>query len=128
MGGSKGDGDRSFSVMFSDGVKENRHKPKYWKCPLNINKSPFICRGEGMFEVRQTLEQVVQIGCGVAILGDIENLFGRSSDQPSAGDSALSRDFGVDHLQRSSHSHFVIFLMQLFTQLQPGCILFFGPL
>lgn len=42
MGRSKGDGASFFLVKFSDRVRDNRHKLKYQKCPLNVNKTPFL--------------------------------------------------------------------------------------
>lgn len=84
MGRSKGDGARLFSVMFSDSVKDNRHKLKYRKFSLTINKTPHFVLGRG--EVGQTLEQVFQTGCGISVLGDTENPMGHSSEQPGVGD------------------------------------------
>lgn len=126
MGGSKGDGARFFSVMFTDSIRDNRQKLKYRKCPLSIDNTPLLL---GRVGVVQTLEQIIQTDCGISILGDIENLTGHSSEQPAVGDcfkqgcwarpsSALS----------SSHSHSIISLKQLFTQAQPVCILFLGSL
>lgn len=85
-----GDRARFFSVMPSDSKRNNRHKLKCWKCPLNINNT-----SSWGVEGGQTLEKVVQTGCGITIHGDIENLTRHSSEQPGVGESALSRNVGL---------------------------------
>lgn len=47
------------------------------------------------------LEQITQRYCGVAILGDSENLTGHIPEQAAPGDTALSNGVGLDDLQRS---------------------------
>lgn len=49
----------------------------------------------------QTLEQVTPTGCGLFILGGIQNSAGQCPEQPAVADIALSRAFGLDHLKRS---------------------------
>lgn len=49
----------------------------------------------------QTLEQVTPTGCGLFILGGIQNSAGQCPEQPAVADIALSRGFGLDHLKRS---------------------------
>lgn len=61
MGGYK-DEARLSSVLSSEQTRGNRHKLKYRKIHLNLIRKPF-------FMVRVTLEQVVQRGCRVSILG-----------------------------------------------------------
>lgn len=91
-----GDRARFFPVMPSDSKRNNRHKLKCWKCSLNMNN--INNTSSWGVEGGQTLEKVVQTGCGITILGDIENLTGHSSEQPGVGESALSRNVGLDHL------------------------------
>lgn len=50
-------------------------------------------------ECSQTLEEVVQRGCWVSVLGDAWNLSG--SMQPELAEPDLRRGVGLDHLQRS---------------------------
>jgi len=53
---------------------------QYWKNP-NI----LYCEGD------QALAHVAQRGCGVSLLGDIQNLPGHSPEQPALGYPALNR-------------------------------------
>jgi len=43
------------------------------------------------------LEQVSQRGCGVSVLGDIQNVTGCSPEQPAVADLALGREVGLDN-------------------------------
>lgn len=47
-----------------------------------------ILRGDS-----QTLAQITQRGCGVFILGDIQNLSGHRPEQPSVADLARDKEF-----------------------------------
>lgn len=49
----------------------------------------------------QALGQVIPAGCGVFILGAIQNSARQCPEQPTVADIALSRGFGLDHLKRS---------------------------
>lgn len=66
VGGSKEDRDRHLSAVPSDRTRSKEQKLKYRKFHLNI--AIFFC-----CEDSQPLEQVTQRGCGVSILGDIQD-------------------------------------------------------
>lgn len=63
-GGCKEDGAMVFLVVSSDGTRGKGHKLNYRKLILNINKH---------FWGHQILEEVAQKGCGVLILGNVQN-------------------------------------------------------
>lgn len=66
MGGRGEGGARLFPVVFSDRTQGHGHKQKYWKWLLNVSKDSLLC---GWSKTSQS-------GCGVPILGDIQNLPG----------------------------------------------------
>jgi len=49
------------------------------------------------------VERVVQKGCGIVVLGDIQNPTGHDPGQPALADPDLSSGVGLDNLQRSSN-------------------------
>jgi len=59
--GSEDDGSRLFSVVHSDRMRGNGHKPNYRKLHLDIVETFFYCEGG------QTLEQVAERGCVVSV-------------------------------------------------------------
>lgn len=83
---SKQDGDRLFSVVSCDRTILNRQKLKCGKFHLNIGEKAFYCEGG------QTLQQVVQGGCEVSILGGIHIPNGCGPEQPALVDTALNKN------------------------------------
>jgi len=75
MGGSEEQGAGVCSVVPSDRTRGSGHV----KVNLNIRKC-FFHHEEG-----QILAQVAQRGCGVSILGDVQNLAGLGPGQPAVG-------------------------------------------
>ena len=75
MGGSEEQEAGVFSIVPSDRIRGNGHM----KVSLNIRKCFFHC------EDGQTLAQVAWRGCGVSILGDIQNVAGRSPGKLALG-------------------------------------------
>lgn len=73
--GGKEDRPRVFSGVPSDRIRGNEHTLKHGTFPLNIRKH--------FFTVRVTKHLLVQKGCGVSILGDIQKPFGHGSGQPA---------------------------------------------
>lgn len=63
-------GARVSSVVPSDSIRGKGLKPKHRRFPLNVRKHVFYCEGD------QTLARVAQGGCGLAVLGDIQELPG----------------------------------------------------
>lgn len=63
IGWSEEEGARLFSVVLTDRARGNGHTLKHKK-----TQNSFYCEGD------VTLDQVSQKGCGVPILGDIQNL------------------------------------------------------
>ncbi|KAK4810883.1 hypothetical protein QYF61_013291 [Mycteria americana] len=66
-GGCKDDRARLFSVVPSGRTRGNGHKVKHRRFHLNIRKHFFTV------EVTEHWAQVAQRGCGVSLLGDIQN-------------------------------------------------------
>ena len=70
------EGARHSSVVPTNRAQGNEHKLKHMKSHLNTNNHTcFTVR------VGQTLAQVAQIGCGVSILGDVQNRTGHGPAQ-----------------------------------------------
>lgn len=61
-----------YLAISSDRTRGNGYKLKHMKFHVNARKYFFTCKGD------QTLEQVAQRGCGVAIYGNIQNLTGHN--------------------------------------------------
>lgn len=89
MGGSKEDGPRLLSVVPASRTREKGEKLKHGKLHLNIGEHSFHC------ERHQTLEQVVQRGCGFLTPGHIQNPTRHSPEQPS-----FKQGVGPNFLQR----------------------------
>lgn len=84
-GGSKEDGARFFSVVFSNRTGSNEHKLKHRICCLYISKILLKFNGDW------TSAQVVQRGGGNSILADTQNPTGHSPEQPAAAGTAWGR-------------------------------------
>ena len=84
---SKEGGARLFSVVPGEDKKQWA-QVETQEIPFKHKKTLFYCDGD------QTLEQITQRGCGVFILGDIQNPAGHSPEQPALADPVLSR--GLD--------------------------------
>lgn len=54
------------------------------------------------------MEQTAQGSCGGSILGGIKDPTGHSPGQPALVDPVLSRDFGLENLQRSLSASIIL--------------------
>lgn len=76
-------------MVASDRPGDNGHNVKHRRFPLSTRKPLFTAKGD------QALEQVAEIGCGISLLGDIQQLdtdqgpwtmSGHGPGQPASGD------------------------------------------
>ncbi|KAK4830389.1 hypothetical protein QYF61_010900, partial [Mycteria americana] len=77
----------------SDRTRGKRHRLKHRRFCLAIRRNCFYC------EDGQALTQAAMRGCGVSMLGAVENLTAHSPEQPVLVDPVLS-GVGLDNLQR----------------------------
>lgn len=91
---SRGDGARSFSVVFYVRIRDNEYKLKYIKFHVNIPYDFFIILNF-YFIVR-----IAQKGHGVPTLGNIQNPVGYNPEPSPLTDRALSRAVELDHNHR----------------------------
>ncbi|KAK4830129.1 hypothetical protein QYF61_008556 [Mycteria americana] len=96
---SKEDGVRLFSVESSDRTRGHKLKHKGFR-----KKKLYYCEGG------QTLELAAQRGCGLSILGNMQDLAGRGFEQPALTDHALGKQVGLDELQKCPLTSTTVFL------------------